>query len=114
MLKTSGSAYLLNRIFESIFNLFGKEISKIIRTPTYIIICVYIFSCSIDEMIVHCCFSFDKIKKQNKTKQNKTKERIAQSRFLGILLETYFCINVFLLKSVLFVMFYYNSRSHIN
>ena len=32
------------------------------QSPTYIIVCVCVSSCSIDKKIAHCCFYIDKIK----------------------------------------------------
>ena len=61
------SVYLLNQIFESVSDLFVKEISKKDMTPTYVIVCVCVCvsSCSFDKKIAHCCFSTDKIKNKN-------------------------------------------------
>ena len=51
------SVYLLNQIFESVSDLFVKEISN--RTgPLTIELFVCVSFCSIDIKIAHCCFLF--------------------------------------------------------
>ena len=74
------SVYLLNQIFESVSDLFAKEIFKKWYDPNlYNCLCVYFFM-SINKKIAHCYFSIDKIK-------NKKPHRAYQ--FLDVLLKTY-------------------------
>ena len=51
--EDTSSFYWLNYMLETISDL---QISKRIMTPTYIIVCVCISSCTIGKEIVHCCF----------------------------------------------------------
>ena len=49
---------VVNQIFESIFDLFLKQISKKIG-PLPVSCCVCTSSYSVDKKIVHCCFSIN-------------------------------------------------------
>ena len=59
--KDISYVYMVNEIFESVSNLFAKQISKKDRRNTYGIVFVRISSCSVDKKIAHCCFCIDKI-----------------------------------------------------